>query len=85
VQRIEFFDTLYSEVAQTWTPWWTASCPPLRGRSHQQRLAGELPENPSTKNPSLGVRVVGARPHDAHHSQSASSSGHSEWLIVAPG
>jgi hypothetical protein len=56
-----------------------------KGLSHQQRLAGELLENPSTKNPSLGVGVVSAQPHDAHRSLLASSSGHSAWLVVAPG
>jgi hypothetical protein len=58
---------------------------PLRGRSHQQRLAGELPESPSMKNPSLSAEVAGARPHDAHHSRLASSSIHSVWLVGAPG
>jgi hypothetical protein len=78
VQHTESFDTLYSEVAQTWTPWCEASYLPLRGRSHRQRLVGELPKNPSTKNPSLGVGVAGARPHDARRSPLASSSGHSK-------
>jgi hypothetical protein len=82
---IESFDTLYSEVAQTWTPWCRASCLPLRGRSHRQRLAGELPGNLSMKNPSLNVEVASIQPHDARHSQQASSSGHSEWPVVAPG
>jgi hypothetical protein len=60
---------------------------PLRGRSHRQRLGGggELPKSPSTKNPFLGGGVAGARSHNAHHSKSASSSGHSTWLVVAPG
>jgi hypothetical protein len=76
---------LYSEVVQTWTLWCGASCSPVRGRSHQQRLAGELPENPSLKNPSLGVGVAGARLNNARCSPLASSSGHSAWLVVAPG
>jgi hypothetical protein len=58
---------------------------PPRGRSYRQRLAGELPENPSTKNHSLDVGVAGAQPHDAHHSPLASSSSHSEWAAVSPG
>jgi hypothetical protein len=85
VQRTESFDTLYSEVVQTWTLWCRASYLPLRDRSHLQRLVGELPKNLSTKNPSLGVGVAGAQPHDARHSPLASSSGHSAWLAVAPG
>jgi hypothetical protein len=82
--RTESSDTLYSGVAQPWTLWCGASSLPPRGRSHQRRLADELPENLSTKNPSLDVGVAGTRPHDAHHSQLASSSGHSEWPDVAP-
>jgi hypothetical protein len=46
---------------------------------------GELPGNLSTKNPSLDVKVSGIQPHDAHHSELASTSGHSEWSVVAPG
>jgi hypothetical protein len=84
-QCTESSDTLYSEVAQTWTAWCGASCPPPMGQSHRQRLAGELLENLSTKNPSLDVRVAGARPHDAHHSPLASSLIHSLWPVVAPG
>jgi hypothetical protein len=57
---------------------------PLRGRSRQQRLVGELLESSSMKNPSLDVGVASARPHDAHRSPLASSSGHSEWPVVAP-
>jgi hypothetical protein len=76
---------MYSEVAQTWTPWCEASCLPPRGQSHQQRLVGELPENLSTMNPSLGVKVAGVQLHDTRHSQLASSSGHSEWPVVALG
>jgi hypothetical protein len=72
--HIESIDTLYS-----------ASCLPLRGQSRRQRLAGELPENLSTKNPSLDVEVAGVQPHGARHSQLASSSGHFEWSVVAPG
>jgi hypothetical protein len=79
------FDTLYSEVAQTWAPWCGANCLPLRGRSHQQRLVGELLENPSMKNPSVGVGVAGVRPHDARRFPLASSLGCSEWPVVAPG
>jgi hypothetical protein len=56
-----------------------------KGRSHQPRLVGELPENLSMKNPSLGVGVFGARPHDACRSLLASSLDHSAWLVVAPG
>jgi hypothetical protein len=37
------------------------------------------------KNPCLDVKVAGVQPHDAHHSQLASSSGHSEWPVVALG
>jgi hypothetical protein len=85
VLRTESFDTLYSVVAQNLILWCGASCLPLRGRLHQQRLVGELLENPSMKNPYLGVMVVGARLRDARHSQLASSSNHSVWLIVAPG
>jgi hypothetical protein len=83
VLRTDSFDTLYNEVAQTWTPWCGASCLLLRGQSHQERLAGELPENLSTKNSSLAIGVAGTQPHDAHSSQLASSSGHSEWPINA--
>jgi hypothetical protein len=83
-QRIESFDTLWNEGAQTWTLWCGASCPPPVGQLHRQRLAGELPENPSTKNPSLDVRVTGAQPHDTHHSPPASSSSHSAWPVVPP-
>jgi hypothetical protein len=78
-------DTLYSGVAQTWTPWCGDSYLPPRGLSHRQRLADELPENPSMKNPSPNVEVVGVHPHDARHSPLASSSGHSEWPVVPPG
>jgi hypothetical protein len=81
----ESSDTLYSEVAQTWTPWCGASCPPPTGRTHWQRLAGELLENLSMKNPSLDVMVAGAWPHDAHHSPLASSSSHHVWPVVATG
>jgi hypothetical protein len=84
-QCIESSDTLHSEVAQTWTPWCRASCPPLLGQSHWQRLAGELPENPSMKNPSPDVGVTSSRPHDARHSPVASSSSHFGWLVIAPG
>jgi hypothetical protein len=56
---------------------------PPRGRSHRQRLVGELPGNPSMKNPSLDVEVVGVQPHVARHSPLASSSGHFEWPVVA--
>jgi hypothetical protein len=83
VLHIESFDTLYSAVAQTLTPWCGASCLPRRGRSHWQSLAGKLPESLSTKNPFLGAVVTGAQPHDAHHSRLASSSSHSVWLVVA--
>jgi hypothetical protein len=76
---------MYSEVAQTWTPWCRASCLHLRGWSHRQRLVGELLENPSMKNPSLDVGVAGTQPHDTHRSPLASSSGHSEWLAITPG
>jgi Flp pilus assembly protein TadB len=31
----------------------------LRGRSHRQRLAGELPESVSSMNPSLDAGVAG--------------------------
>jgi hypothetical protein len=37
------------------------------------------------KNPSLEVEVAGVQPHNACHSQLASSSGHSEWPVVAAG
>jgi hypothetical protein len=83
--RIESTDTLYSGVAQTLILWCGASYLPPRGQSHQQRLAGELPKNLSTKNPSPNVKVAGVQPHDARHSLLASSSGHSEWPVVAPG
>jgi hypothetical protein len=69
----ESSDTLYNEVAQTWTPWCGASCLPLRSRLHWQRLARELPENLSMKSPYLDVGVAGAWPHDTHHSPLASS------------
>jgi hypothetical protein len=59
VLRTESSDTLYSVIARTWTPWCGASCLPPRGQSHRQRLACELPENPSMKNPSLDVEVTG--------------------------
>jgi hypothetical protein len=85
VLRTKYFDTLYSGVVQTWTPWCGVSYPPPRGRSHRQRLAGELLENSSMKNPSLGVEVVGARPHDTRCSPLASSSGHSAWLVIGGG
>jgi hypothetical protein len=81
----ESFDTLYSVVTQTLTLLCGASCLLLSGRSHRQRLVGELPESPSTMNPFLGVVVAGAQPHDAHHSQLVSSSSHSMWIVVAPG
>jgi hypothetical protein len=73
VLRTESSDTLYSEVVQTWTPWCGASCLPPRGRSHRQRLVGELPESLSMMNPFLGVEVAGVQPHDAHRSQPTSS------------
>jgi hypothetical protein len=85
VLRTEPSDTLYSGVARTWTPWCGVSCLPPRGQSHRQRLVGELPENLSTKNPSLDVEVAGVQLHDACHSRVASSSGHSEWQVVASG
>jgi hypothetical protein len=78
-------DTLYSEVAQTWTLWCRASYLHPGGRSHWQRLVGELLENQSTKNPSLDVGVAIALPHDARHSPLASSSNHSAWPVVALG
>jgi hypothetical protein len=81
----ESSDTLCSEVAQTWTLWCGASYPLPAGQAHRKRLVGVLPENPSTKNPSLHVGVGGAQPHDAHHSPLASSSSHSACLVVAPG
>jgi hypothetical protein len=84
-RRTESSDTLYNEVAQTWTLWCGASYLPLVGQSHRQRLVGELVENPSTRNPSLDVGVASARPHDAHRSPLASSSSHSVWPVVAPG
>jgi hypothetical protein len=71
--RIESFDTLYSGVDQTWTPWYGASCPPQRGQSHRQRLAGELPESLTMMNPSLGAEVADVQLHNAHRSQPASS------------
>jgi hypothetical protein len=61
VLRTESFDTLYSVVAQTLILWCGASSLPLTGRLHRQRLAGELLESLSMKNPYLGVVVVGAR------------------------
>jgi hypothetical protein len=73
VLRIESSDTLYSEVVKTWTLWCGASCLLLRGRSHRQRLAGELPESLSTTNPSLGVKVASIQPHDSRCSQPTSS------------
>jgi hypothetical protein len=73
VLRTESFDTMYSEVAQTWTPWYKASCLPLRGLSHRQRLAGELQESLSTMNPDLSVEIACVQHHDARHSQPASS------------
>jgi hypothetical protein len=85
VRCTESSDTLCSKVAQTWTLWCGANCPPLVGQSHRQRLAGELPENLSTRNRSLDVSVAGARPHDARHSTLASSSSHYAWPVVAPG
>jgi hypothetical protein len=84
-QRTESIDTLYSEVAQNWTLWCKGNCLPLRGRLHRQRLAGELPENLRMKNPSPDLGVASAQPHDAHRSPLASSSGHFEWTILAPG
>jgi hypothetical protein len=81
----ESFDTMYNEVAQTWTPWCGASCLHPMGRSHRQRLAGELTENPNTTKPSRDAGVAGVQFHNAHHSQLASSSGRSEWPLVAPG
>jgi hypothetical protein len=59
VLRIEYSDTLYSGVVRTWNPWYEASCLPPRGQSHQQRLAGELPESLNMENPSLDVKVAG--------------------------
>jgi hypothetical protein len=79
VLRTESSNTLYSGVAQTWTPYCGASCLAPRGQSHCQRLVGELPENLSMKNPSPDVEVAGVQPHDTHHSPLASSSGHSKW------
>jgi hypothetical protein len=61
-----------------------SSCLPLVGQLHRQGLAGELPENPSTKNSSLNVGVASARPHDARRSPLASSS-HSAWPVDALG
>jgi hypothetical protein len=84
-QNTEFSDTLNNEVAQTWTLWCRASCLPLVGQSHQQRLAGELPENLNMKNPSTDVGVAGAWPRDARRSPLASSSSHFEWPVVPPG
>jgi hypothetical protein len=83
--RTESSNTLYSRVAQTWTPWCGASCLPPRGQSHRQRLVGALPGNLSMKNRSLDVEVAGVQPHDAHHSHLASSLGYSKWPVVAPG
>jgi hypothetical protein len=56
-----------------------------KGSVASAKTSGELPENPSTMNPSLGVEVASVQPHDARYSQLASSSGHFEWLVVAPG
>jgi hypothetical protein len=39
-----------------------------KDRSYWQSLAGELPESPSTKNPSLDVEAAGVWPHDASYS-----------------
>jgi hypothetical protein len=80
----ESSDTLYSEVAQTWILWCGASCSPPMGQSHQQRLAGGLLENLSTKNPPPDVGFDGAWPHDSHRSPLVSSSSHFEWPVVAP-
>jgi hypothetical protein len=85
VLHTESSDTLYSGVAWTWTPWCRASCLPPRGWSHRQRLASELPENPSTTNPSLGIEVAGVQPHNAHNSQLASSWGHSVLPAIVLG
>jgi hypothetical protein len=65
-RHTESSDTLCRPEAQTWTLWCGLSFPPPVGQLYQQRLAGELPENPSTKNPSLDVGLPGARPHDTH-------------------
>jgi hypothetical protein len=77
-------DTLYSEIVQTWTLWCRANCLLLRGWLHQERLASELPESPSTMNPSLGVEVASVQPHDARHSQPTSSLGHSVLPLAVP-
>jgi hypothetical protein len=82
---IESSDTLHSGVAQTWTLWCGARCPPLRGQSRRQRMASEFPKNPSMKNPSPDVEVAVIQPYDAHHSPLASSLVHSKWSIVAQG
>jgi hypothetical protein len=66
--HIESSETLYSAAAQTWTLLCGASCPPSGGLSSRQRLVGESPRNPSTKNPDLDVRVVDGLPNDASHS-----------------
>jgi hypothetical protein len=84
-RHIESSDTLYNEVPQTWTPWCGAGYPSPRGRSHRQRLVGELLENLSMKNSSPDVRVAGAQPHDDRRSPLASSSSHSSWPVVALG
>jgi hypothetical protein len=84
-QHTESSDTLCSNIAQTWTLWCGASCPPLVGQSHWQRLVGELPENPSTRNPSLDAGVPDAWPHNACRSPLAFSSSYSAWPVVAPG
>jgi hypothetical protein len=83
-RRTESSATLCSEVDQTLILWCRASCPPLVGQSHWQILAGELPENPRMRNPSLDVGAAGAWPHDTHRSPLASSSSHSTWPVVAP-
>jgi hypothetical protein len=85
VRHTESSDTLCNEVAQTSTLWCGASCPPPVGQSHRQGLVGELPENLSTRNPSLDVGVAGAWPLDTRRSPLASSPSHSVWLVVAPG
>jgi hypothetical protein len=85
VLHTESSDTLYSAVAQTWTLRCGANCLPLRGQSHRQTLASELSKNLSMKNPSPDVKVADIQPHDARHLQLASSSGHSEWPVVALG
>jgi hypothetical protein len=85
VLRPESSDTLYSAVAQTWTPWCRASCLPPRGQSHRQRLVVELPKNLSMKNSSPDIEVAGVQPCDTQHSQLAYSSSHSEGPVVALG